>query len=83
MPNLRILPENQAKGGDGVSVNLDRRERIRRMMDASLRARGRMPTVREIAEAEGITVKNAWRYMQRIREEYEKEGERFGRHENP
>ena len=66
-----------------MSVNLDRRERIRRMMDASLRARGRMPTVREIAESEGITVKNAYGYINRIREGYEKEAKRFGRLKNP
>ena len=66
-----------------MSVNLDRRERTRRMMDASLRARGRIPTVREIAEAVGITVKNAYGYIKRIREGYEKEAKRLGRHENP
>lgn len=66
-----------------MSVNLDRRERIRRMMDASLRARGRIPTVREIAEAEGITVKNAYGYVKRIREGYEKEAKCFGRLKNP
>ena len=52
-------------------------------LDASLRARGRPPTVREIADAEGITVKNAYGYIKRIREGYEKEAKRLGRHENP
>ena len=66
-----------------MTVNLDRRERIRRMIDASLRARGRPPTVREIADAEGITVKNAYGYIKRIREGYEKEAKRLERHENP
>ena len=66
-----------------MTANLERRERIRRMIDASLRARGRPPTVREIAQAEGITVKDADGYVKRIREGYKKEAMRFGRHENP
>lgn len=53
-----------------MTANFERRERIRRMIDASLCARGRPPTVREIAQAEGITVSNAWRYGKKIKEGY-------------
>lgn len=53
-----------------MSVNLDRRERIRRMIDKKLREHKRYPSVREVARAEGITVSNAWRYVRKLQEGY-------------
>lgn len=53
-----------------MSTNLERRERIRQMIDRELREHKRYPSVREVAKAEGITVSNAWRYLRKLREGY-------------
>lgn len=53
-----------------MSANLERRERIRQMIDRELREHKRYPSVREVAKAEGITVSNAWRYLRKLREGY-------------
>ena len=53
-----------------MSANLERRERIRQIIDRVLREHKRYPSVREVAKAEGITVSNAWRYIKRAKEGY-------------